>query len=35
MCNNHRNPIQCILPPYIADQMKDISKVKETRIVGQ
>jgi Zn-dependent metalloprotease len=29
MCNNHRNPIQCILPPYIADKMKDISKLKK------
>ena len=27
MCNNHRKPIQCILRPYIADQMKDISKL--------
>ena len=23
MCNNHRNPIQCILPPYITDKMKE------------
>ena len=22
MCTNHRNPIQCIIPPYIADKMK-------------
>jgi hypothetical protein len=29
MCNNHSNPTQCILPPYIADQMKDISKLKK------
>ena len=26
MCTNHRNPIQCILPPYIADKMKDSGK---------
>ncbi len=29
MCNNHSNPTQSILPPYIADQMKDISKLKK------
>jgi Zn-dependent metalloprotease len=27
MCNNHRNPVQCILPPYIVDKMKDKKKV--------
>ena len=28
MCLNHRNPIRCIIPPYIADKMKDSSKHK-------
>ena len=27
MCTNHRNPIQCILPPYIADKMMDSKKM--------
>jgi len=26
MCNHHRNPVQCILPPYIADKMKNSGK---------
>jgi Zn-dependent metalloprotease len=29
MCTNHRNPIQCILPPYIADKMKQSKKIKK------
>ncbi len=29
MCNHHRNPVQCILPPYIADKMKDTGKLKK------
>jgi Zn-dependent metalloprotease len=28
MCKNHRNPIQCILPPYITDKMKDSDRFK-------
>jgi len=28
MCKNHRNPIQCILPPYITDKMKDSDSFK-------
>lgn len=27
MCNNKRNPIQCILPPYIVEKMKDKTKI--------
>src|SRR4030095_5977009 len=27
MCNNHRNPVQCILPPYLADKIKDHTNV--------
>ncbi len=26
MCTNHRNPVQCILPPYISDKMKNSGK---------
>jgi Zn-dependent metalloprotease len=29
MCQNHRNPIQCILPPYIADKMKQRKEIKQ------
>jgi Zn-dependent metalloprotease len=29
MCQNHRNPIQCILPPYIADKMKYRKEIKQ------
>ena len=28
MCKNHRNPIQCILPPYITDKMKGSDSFK-------
>ncbi|WP_276132503.1 M4 family metallopeptidase [Polluticoccus soli] len=28
MCKNHRNPIRCILPPYIAEKMKESEKLK-------
>lgn len=27
MCHHHRNPVQCILPPYIADKMKEKKKI--------
>lgn len=29
MCTNRRNPIQCILPPYILDKMKSSENFKE------
>ena len=36
MCTNYRNPIQCILPPYISDKMKDNPKIdKEESLDNQ
>lgn len=29
MCNHHRNPLHCILPPYMADKLKDMFRTKD------
>ncbi len=33
MCTNHRNPIQCILPPYITNKMKDSNKIDKDELL--
>lgn len=31
MCKNHRNPLRCIIPPYIAEKLLDTPVMEETQ----
>jgi len=30
MCNNHRNPLHCIMPPYMSDKLNDVLEGEDT-----